>query len=88
MNLRGTDQDVSDVRAVGDAWPATLIHLSAYLSLMVGGGWLLAIPLDRGVQGLIEATAFASFTVLALLSWRFWHLTRPPTSLSPQETHS
>lgn len=77
------------LRAIGDAWPATLIHLSGYLCLMVGGGWLLAIPLERGVRGLIEATAVASFVVLALLSWRFWHLTRAlQTSAKQQETLS
>ncbi|MEL6808741.1 MAG: MATE family efflux transporter [Pseudomonadota bacterium] len=73
------------LRAVGDAWPATLIHLSAYLCLMVGGGWLLAIPLARGVQGLIEATALASFSVLFLLSWRFWRLTQSIDDVSTQE---
>lgn len=74
------------LRAVGDAWPATFIHLSGYLSLMVGGGFLLAVPFERGVQGLIEATALASFTVLFLLSWRFWWLTRPAKSSSTRET--
>lgn len=74
------------LRAVGDAWPATFIHMSGYLSLMVGGGALLALPLGRGVQGLIEATALASFTVLFLLSWRFWCLTRPAKSSSTRET--
>ncbi len=73
------------LRAVGDAWPATLIHLSGYLFLMVGGGWLLAIPLDRSVRGLIEATALASFTVLFLLCWRFWWLTRPSGNVSNRE---
>ncbi|MGR3513847.1 MAG: MATE family efflux transporter [Paracoccaceae bacterium] len=73
------------LRAVGDAWPATLIHLSGYLCLMVGGGWLLAIPFERGVQGLIEATAIASCTVLVLLSWRFWRLTRPSGNYSTRE---
>lgn len=63
------------LRAVGDAWPATFIHLTGYLCLMVFGGWLLALPLDRGVRGLLEATAIASFTVLSLLTWRFWRLT-------------
>ena len=76
------------LRAVGDAWPATFIHLSGYLCLMVGGGWLLAIPLERHVQGLLEATALASFTVLFLLSWRFWHLTRPPSNVSTREMKS
>ncbi|MGV6848053.1 MAG: MATE family efflux transporter [Marinibacterium sp.] len=63
------------LRAIGDAWPATLIHLSGYLVLMVFGGWFLALPLERGVRGLLEATALASFTVLSLLTWRFWRLT-------------
>jgi MATE family multidrug resistance protein len=63
------------LRAVGDAWPATFIHLTGYLCLMVFGGWLLALPLERGVRGLLEATAIASFTVLSLLTWRFWRLT-------------
>lgn len=63
------------LRAIGDAWPATLIHLSGYLVLMVFGGWLLALPFERGVQGLLEATTLASFTVLSLLTWRFWRLT-------------
>ena len=74
------------LRAVGDAWPATLIHLSAYLVLMVGGGWLLAIPLERGVRGLLEATTVASFTVLILLTWRFFWLTRASLTASTQET--
>lgn len=65
------------LRAIGDAWPATLIHLSGYLILMVAFGWFLALPLERGVRGLLEATALASFAVMALLSWRFWLLTSP-----------
>lgn len=76
------------LRAVGDAWPATLIHLSGYLCLMVGGGWLLAIPFERGVQGLIEATAIASFSVLFLLSWRFWRLTRPSGNFSTRKMNT
>ena len=63
------------LRAIGDAWPATLIHLTGYLCIMVFGGWLLALPMERGVRGLLEATAVASFTVLSLLTWRFWRLT-------------
>lgn len=74
------------LRAVGDAWPATMIHLSGYLVLMVGGGWLLAIPLERGVRGLIEATALASFAVLILLTWRFFWLTRASLTSSTRET--
>lgn len=69
------------LRAIGDAWPATLIHLSGYLCLMVFGGWLLALPMDRGVRGLLEATAVASFAVLTMLTWRFWRLTKPKESL-------
>lgn len=64
------------LRAIGDAWPATWIHLACYLTLMVGGGWLLALPLERGIRGLLEATAIASFTTLALLTWRFLRLTQ------------
>lgn len=45
----------------------------------------MAIPLARGVQGLLEATALASFTVLFLLSWRFWRLTQPPRHVSTRE---
>jgi MATE family multidrug resistance protein len=63
------------LRGLGDAWPATVIHLTCYLVLMVAGGWYLAIPLERGVRGLLEATAVASFTVLGVLSWRFYYLT-------------
>lgn len=74
------------LRAVGDAWPATLIHLSGYLVLMVGGGWLLAIPLERGVRGLLEATTLASFAVLMLLTWRFFWLTRASLTVSTRET--
>lgn len=69
------------LRAIGDVWPATLIHLSGYLCLMVFGGWLLALPMDRGVRGLLEATAVASFAVLTMLTWRFWRLTKPKESL-------
>lgn len=68
------------LRGLGDAWPATLIHLGCYLILMVGGGWLMSIPFERGVRGLLEATAMASFTVLIALSWRFFSLTRDNTS--------
>lgn len=64
------------LRGLGDAWPATLIHLGCYLTLMVGGGWMMSIPFERGVRGLLEATAVASFTVLITLSWRFFRLTR------------
>lgn len=74
------------LRAVGDAWPATLIHLSGYLVLMVGGGWLLAIPLERGVRGLMEATALASFAVLFFLTWRFYWLTRASPLSTTTET--
>ncbi|MEE4188532.1 MAG: MATE family efflux transporter [Roseobacter sp.] len=63
------------LRGLGDTWSATLIHLGCYLILMVGGGWLMSIPFERGVRGLLEATAVASFTVLIALSWRFFRLT-------------
>lgn len=64
------------LRGISDAWPATAIHLACYLVLMVGGGWFLSVPMERGVRGLLEATAIASFTVLCALSWRFYYLTR------------
>lgn len=71
------------LRSLGDAWPATAIHLTCYLTLMVAGGWYLAIPLERGVRGLLEATTIASFTVLCVLSWRFFSLTRPASFAKP-----
>lgn len=72
--------------AVGDAWPATFIHLSGYLILVVGGGWLMAFPFGRRVKGLIEATALASYTVLFFLSRRFWWKTRPASVPLNRET--
>ncbi|MBB94876.1 MAG: hypothetical protein CML68_09770 [Rhodobacteraceae bacterium] len=69
------------LRALGDVWPPTLINLGCYILFMIAGGYLLAVRADRGVAGLIEATTLASFSVFALLAWRFY---RRVSGLTPR----
>ncbi len=71
------------LRGAGDAWMPTASHLVSYLAVMIPAGWVLAFPAGRGVAGLIEAIAIASAISLAILSLRFFLVTRAaaPASL-------
>lgn len=73
----------SALRGRGDAfWPA-VSHAIAYLGVMMPGGYLLAIALDRGVTGLMEAILLASILSFAALALRFHLLGRRMPALPP-----
>ena len=66
------------LRGAGDVWLPTLLHLLAFLLVMVPVAWLVTFPLDLGVPGLVGA-AFSGVTLAALmLGWRFHWLSRRP----------
>jgi len=64
------------LRAMHDTWVPTLCHLISYVLIMLPLGWVLAITLERGVRGLIEAIILASVISVGLLSARFFMLSR------------
>ena len=66
------------LRARGDIWWPTAIHLASYLVVMVPLGWLLSHPLGLGLAGLVWAIIVASLMAGGLLVARFALLARRP----------
>lgn len=66
------------LRARGDVWMPTLTHLTSYVVIMMPLAWWLALPMGMGVTGLVWAVILASLISVALLSARFWRLSRQP----------
>ncbi|MBN1237051.1 MAG: MATE family efflux transporter [Gammaproteobacteria bacterium] len=64
------------LRGLGETWWPTAIQAVAYLGLMLPLSWYLAIGLDRGLIGLLEATLTASAFSVGAQSLRFWWLSR------------
>ena len=64
------------LRARGDIWVPTYTHLTSYILIMMPLAWWLAIPMHRGLIGIVWAVIVASFVSAALLLGRFWWLSR------------
>ena len=64
------------LRARGDVWPPTYMHLTSYVLVMMPLAWWLAIPMKLGIIGIIWAVILASFLSAGLLLARFWMLSR------------
>jgi MATE family multidrug resistance protein len=64
------------LRGAGDAWTPTALHLLSFFVVMIPAAWLLAFPVALGTTGLIIAIAMGASTSLAILSLRFWVVTR------------
>lgn len=66
------------LRARGDVWPPTVLHLVSYGVIMAPLGWALAHPAGLGLDGIIWGIIVASFVSAALLLGRFAWLARRP----------
>ncbi len=64
------------LRGAGDAWTPTALHLLSFFVVMIPAAWLLAFPAGLGTTGLMTAIAMGAGTSLAILSLRFWIVTR------------
>jgi MATE family multidrug resistance protein len=66
------------LRARGDVWFPTGLHLISYGLIMIPLGWFLALPAGLGLNGIIWAIIVASFASAALLVGRFAWLAKRP----------
>ena len=64
------------LRGRGDTVVPVLSHLLSYLGVMMPLSWLLALKFERGAAGILEAILIASVVAVALLVWRFYHVSR------------
>ncbi|GGE10077.1 putative multidrug resistance protein NorM [Polymorphobacter glacialis] len=65
------------LRAQSDIWVPTMTHFTSYLIVMMPLGWLFAIQMGHGVNGIIWAIIIASLLSAGLLWGRFLWLTQP-----------
>lgn len=70
------------LRARGDVWLPTAMHLVSYGLIMAPLGWAFAHPLGLGLNGIIWGIVVASFVSAALLVGRFAWLARRPLPAS------
>ena len=66
------------LRARGDVWLPTAMHLVSYGAIMIPLGWWLAHPGGLGLHGIIWGIIVASFVSAGLLLGRFAWLARRP----------
>ncbi len=66
------------LRARGDVWLPTALHLVSYGVIMMPLGWWLAHPGGMGLNGIIWGIIVASFVSAGLLLGRFAWLSRRP----------
>jgi MATE family multidrug resistance protein len=64
------------LRARGDVWLPTWTHMTSYAVIMVPLGYLFAIPLHMGLNGMLWAIIASTYLSAALLLGRFWMLSR------------
>ncbi|NBC34061.1 MAG: MATE family efflux transporter [Alphaproteobacteria bacterium] len=76
------------LRGRGETWFPTGLHILSYVGVMAPAGWLLALPLDRGVSGLFEAILIASLVSVSLLSLRFAWLARADRRIAEADASS
>lgn len=66
------------LRARGDIWLPTAIHVGCYAIVMLPLGWALAHPAGLGLDGIVWAVIVASLLSSGLLLGRFLLLARQP----------
>lgn len=64
------------LRGRSDNVMPTALHFVSYILVMIPLCWFLALPMERGVRGLMEGMLVASIVSLVLLAGRFAVLTR------------
>jgi MATE family multidrug resistance protein len=64
------------LRGAGEAWGPTVLHLMAFIIVMIPAAWMLAFPMELGVNGLMISIALGAGTSMALLALRFWLVSR------------
>src|SRR5690606_31812289 len=64
------------LRAAGDVWLPTVLHLISYAVIMLPLGWLFALPLGGGVNGIVWSVILASVVSAGLLCARFVRVAR------------
>ena len=64
------------LRGLGETWIPTGIQTFVYVIIMIPLSYYLAIPLGRGVLGLLEAVLYASVVSVALQGGHFLQRTR------------
>jgi MATE family, multidrug efflux pump len=71
------------LRARGDIWLPTTIHLAAYAVVMMPLGWFLAHPAGLGVNGIVWSVIVASLISSTLFIGRFMLLARRDARMGP-----
>ena len=66
------------LRARGDVWVPTAMHVTSYAVIMLPLGWALAHPAGLGLNGIVWATIVASLVSAGFLVGRFAALARRP----------
>ena len=64
------------LRGLGETWIPTGIQTFVYVVIMTPLSYYLAIPLGRGVLGLLEAVFYASVISVILQGFHFYQKTR------------
>ncbi len=64
------------LRARGDVWPPTFLHLTSYILIMTPVAYGLALPGGQGLMGLIWAINISAVFSAGGLLIRFWWLSR------------
>jgi MATE family multidrug resistance protein len=66
------------LRGAGEAWGPTVLHLLAFIVVMIPAAWILAFPVGMGVTGLMVSIVLGAGTSMSLLALRFWLISRRP----------
>jgi MATE family multidrug resistance protein len=64
------------LRAAGDVWWPTAMHIVSYGLVMIPLGWIFALTWGLGVDGIVCSVIVASLTSAALLGGRFRRVAR------------
>ena len=64
------------LRARGDIWLPAAAHFVSYIGVLIPAGYIAAIPLGLGVDGVVWGTIVASLVSAGLLLGRFFWLAR------------
>ena len=64
------------LRARGDIWVPSATHFFSYIAVLLPAGYIFAIPLGGGVDGIVWGTIVASLVSAALLVGRFLWLAK------------
>ncbi len=70
------------LRARGDTWVPTFIHLLSYGVIMIPLTYALIFPLGRGALGLADGIVLGTFVPFALVIWRYRWLDKRPAPAS------